>query len=76
MNKRTLAVLAGTILLQTAAFAADSTETQSKDSPSVECQKSKCEKAQCKAAKKNKVSKAKDGAHKSVASAEAQVGAY
>ena len=74
MNKRTLAVLAGTILLQTAAFAADSTETQSKDSTSVECQKSKCDKA--KAAKKNKVSKAKDGAHKSVASAEAQVGAY
>ncbi len=46
MNKRTLAVLAGTILLQTAAFAADSTETQSKDSTSVECQKSKCEKLQ------------------------------
>ena len=72
MNKRLFAVIAGTILVQSAAFAADNAS----DSKCSDKSAASCEKAKNKAAKKVSIKTDKSASKKIAANTDQTIGAY
>ncbi len=76
MNKRTIAVIAGAILMQSAAFAADATDTKSTNTTAVVGEKAKKKGFSIGKALSHVFGSKDKESSKSVASAESAVGAY